>query len=71
MPFPPASPEAMVEIQKQAACFLKVYPNWKGPIEPPESVGLMLNILANLKPEDSGKFISHLVRLPLLSFSSV
>jgi hypothetical protein len=56
----PPPPEVMVEIQKQGACFAKVYPNWTGPIQPSESVGLMLGILDNLKPEDNGKFISHL-----------
>jgi hypothetical protein len=57
----------MVEIQKQAASFLKIYPDWTGPINPPESVGLMLGILDNVKPEDTGKFLSHYVRF-FLSF---
>ena len=54
-----APPEAMVEIQKQAASFLKIYPDWTGPISPPESVGLVLGVLDNAKPEDTGKFLSH------------
>jgi len=57
----------MAEFQKQATYFLKVYPQWKGPIDPPESVGLMLNILDNVKQEDNGTFISHLVYFSLLS----
>ena len=42
-----APPEALVEIQKMAGAFLKVYPNWKGPINPPESVSLLLGLLAS------------------------
>lgn len=49
---------------KQGAGFMKVYPHWKGPIDPPESVGLLLNIIDNLTTEDGGKFISHLVCVP-------
>jgi len=55
----PPPPEAMKEIMKMAAGFQKVYPNWTGPIQPPESTRLMLDILDNVKPEDSGKFVSH------------
>jgi len=54
---PPA--EIIPKLQAQAACFQKVYPDWKGPIDPPESVGLMLGVLGKVTPADSGKFLSH------------
>jgi hypothetical protein len=51
-------------IQKMAGGFQKVYPHWQGPISPTESVGYVLNVFDNVKPEDTGKFLSHLVRFP-------
>lgn len=41
----------------------KVYPDWSGvPMEPFESVALMLGIVDKMTQEDNGKFISHKVR---------
>jgi len=56
----PPPPEAMPLIQKMAGGFQKVYPHWQGPISPTESVGYVLNVFDNVKPEDTGKFLSHL-----------
>ncbi|CCM00781.1 uncharacterized protein FIBRA_02823 [Fibroporia radiculosa] len=55
---PPA--EFLPYIQKQGEQFASVYPHWKGPIEPPESVGSMLGVFDNTTVADSGKFVSHL-----------
>lgn len=56
----PPPPEVLPKILEQAAAFQKVYPHWTGPIQPPESVEKMLAVLDGVKPEDSGKFVSHL-----------
>lgn len=49
---------------KMVQSFKTVYPNWSGvPMETPESVDLMLGILEKATPEDSGKFVSHKVRI--------
>lgn len=56
----PAPPEIMPHIVKMVQSFKSVYPNWNGvPLETPESVSLMLDILNKVTPEDNGKFISH------------
>ncbi|EIM84670.1 NAD-P-binding protein [Stereum hirsutum FP-91666 SS1] len=53
-------PEIMPHIVKMVQSFKSVYPDWSGvPLETPESVGFMLDILDKVTPEDSGKFISH------------
>lgn len=50
----------MPHIVKMVQSFKSVYPDWSGvPLETPESVGFMLDILDKATPEDSGKFISH------------
>lgn len=50
----------MPKIVEMMQAFKATYPDWSGvPLEPSESVNLMLNILDKVTPEDSGKFISH------------
>lgn len=55
--------EQLKEVMKLAASFKTRYPNWTGPVQPSESVAMMLKVIDNLKPEDSGKFLSHKVSL--------
>lgn len=50
----------MPKIVEMMQAFKAAYPEWSGvPLEPSESVHLMLNILDKVTPEDTGKFISH------------
>jgi hypothetical protein len=41
------------------AQFQKVYPEWKGMIQPDESVKLQRKVIDNLKIAQSGQFLSH------------
>jgi len=56
----PPPPEVMPLLMKMVGSFKKVYPDWKGPMEPPESVRLMLGVLDNATPNENGAFLSHL-----------
>jgi len=55
-----ALPEHIPRIQEMGAKFSSLYPNFKGPITPAESVPLMKKVIDNMKIEDSGAFLSHL-----------
>ncbi|EJD42198.1 NAD(P)-binding protein [Auricularia subglabra TFB-10046 SS5] len=55
---PPA--EVLPKLQEMGQQFGKVAPHWKGPIEPTESVSLMLGVLDRSTPAESGSFVSHL-----------
>jgi len=56
----PPTPEQMKNVVKLIQSFQRAIPEWDGnPLTPPESVRYMLNVIDNLKKEDSGKFISH------------
>jgi hypothetical protein len=39
--------------------FKKVYPNFKGPITPEESVQMQLKVINQITVNDTGAFISH------------
>ena len=49
----------------EAGCapYKQLYPSWKGPFEltATKSVAMMLQVLDNVGPEDSGNVLSHLV----------
>lgn len=50
----------MPKIMDMMQRFKTAYPDWSGvPLEPSESVHLMLGVLDKVTPEDTGKFISH------------
>lgn len=60
MSAPPTDPENIRRLQEIMAAFSKLTPpDWKGPMEPAESVRKVLEVLEHATPEDSGKFVSH------------
>lgn len=51
-------------MMKIMQAFKSLYPDWSGvPMEPPESVHLMLGIIDKVTPADTGKCISHKVSM--------
>lgn len=54
-----ALPEHIPRMQEMGAKFSKLYPNWKGPISPAESVSLTKKVIDNMTIEESGAFLSH------------
>ncbi|KZV87733.1 NAD(P)-binding protein [Exidia glandulosa HHB12029] len=55
----PPSPEKLARLQEMFAGIVKVAPHFKGPIQPSESVELMLGVLDRTTVEQSGAFLSH------------
>jgi len=55
------TPEIRALVEESAAPYKMLYPNWKGPFEltAAKSVEMMLQVLDNAGPEDSGKVLSH------------
>lgn len=47
-------------MQEMGAEFANIYPHFKGPITPAQSVPLMKKVIDNMTIEDSGAFLSHL-----------
>jgi NAD(P)-dependent dehydrogenase (short-subunit alcohol dehydrogenase family) len=58
-----ATPEIKALVEESAAPYKMLYPTWKGPFEltAAKSVEMMLQVLDNAGPEDSGKVLSHFV----------
>lgn len=57
----PPPPDVLPKILAMRAAFQRVAPHWTGPMQPEESVRLMLGVLDRATIEDSGSFVSHLV----------
>lgn len=57
---PIALPEHIPRMQEMGAKFANLYPKFKGPISPAESVPLLKKVIDNMTIEDSGEFLSHL-----------
>lgn len=55
-----ALPEHIPRMQEMGAKFASIYPHFKGPITPAQSVPLMKKVIDNMTIEDSGAFLSHL-----------
>ncbi|TFY83963.1 hypothetical protein EWM64_g65 [Hericium alpestre] len=55
----PPTPKQLEEFAAMVASFKKYNPNWERPLTPKESVDAMLAVIHNLKPEQSGSFLSH------------
>jgi len=55
------TPEIKALVEESAAPYKMLYPTWKGPFEltAAKSVEMMLQVLDNAGPEDSGKVLSH------------
>lgn len=58
MSAPPTDPEHIKRAHEVMASFAKLR-DFRGPMEPAESVREMLDVLDRTTPEDSGKFLSH------------
>ncbi|OBT42028.1 hypothetical protein VE00_07422 [Pseudogymnoascus sp. WSF 3629] len=56
----PPLPEHIPRMQEMGAKFASIYPHFKGPITPAQSVPLMKKVIDNMTTEDSGAFLSHL-----------
>ncbi|KFY28811.1 hypothetical protein V493_02752 [Pseudogymnoascus sp. VKM F-4281 (FW-2241)] len=56
----PLPAEHMPRIQEMGAALASLYPHFKGPMSPAESVLLMKKVIDNTTIEDSGSFLSHL-----------
>ncbi|KAG8748408.1 hypothetical protein FRC10_005955 [Ceratobasidium sp. 414] len=55
----PSTKETQAAFVKIFDQFRTVYPHWVGPVTPKESVGQMLGVFSQLKPEHSGNFCSQ------------
>lgn len=55
----PVSPETQAAYMKMFDQFRLVYPHFEGPVSPQVSVGQMLGVFNQLKPEHSGSFCSQ------------
>ena len=56
---PPAESWFTEGIQYMSTKFAALYPEWRGPITPQESVTMMTKVFDTLTPADTGKFVSH------------
>jgi hypothetical protein len=54
-----ATEEQMKKVPVFLAQFQKIYPEWKGMIQPDESVKLQRRVIDNLTIAQSGQFLSH------------
>lgn len=52
-------PALVAAYEKMRQSFLKLEPDWKGPITPKESVDLMMKVMDGVTLKESGAFLSH------------
>ncbi|KAK4688507.1 hypothetical protein P7C73_g1616, partial [Tremellales sp. Uapishka_1] len=56
---PPSEAWFTEGVTYMGAKFAALYPDWKGPITPEQSVTMMSKVFDTLTPADTGKFVSH------------